>query len=146
MRKYTRGARLDAHLDHMKTHVVSAILNINQKVDSDWPLQIFDHQGELHHVMLKAGEMIWYESAKLVHGRSIPFNGTSFENIFIHFMPLAGKRGRWYNNDFALHFGAPVEEFTLEKLVQSDMEDNDYFNNMDMMYKDSTRQHPNTYS
>lgn len=32
LRKYTRSATLGAHLDHMKTHVVSAILNINQKV------------------------------------------------------------------------------------------------------------------
>ena len=89
--------------------------------------------------------MIWYESAKLVHGRSIPFNGTSFENIFIHFMPLAGKRGRWYNNDFSLHFGAPVEEFTLDKLMEADKEDsNEFFTQMDI-YKDSTKQSPNSY-
>ena len=32
LRKYTRGAWLHAHLDHLKTHVVSAILNIAQVV------------------------------------------------------------------------------------------------------------------
>ena len=30
IRKYTRGAFLAGHLDHMKSHVVSAILNIAQ--------------------------------------------------------------------------------------------------------------------
>ena len=30
LRKYTRGAKLGAHVDHMETHVVSAILNIKQ--------------------------------------------------------------------------------------------------------------------
>jgi hypothetical protein len=28
--KYTRGAKLAEHVDHMETHVVSAILNIKQ--------------------------------------------------------------------------------------------------------------------
>ena len=31
---------------------------------------------QLHHVMLQPGEMVWYESAKLLHGRSQPLNGT----------------------------------------------------------------------
>ena len=99
IRKYTRGATLAGHLDHMRSHVVSAILNIAQAVDTDWPLQIYDHAGQvscgwctlhtchvtstlvcdwlqLHHVMLQPGEMVWYESAKLLHGRSQPLNGT----------------------------------------------------------------------
>ena len=52
------------HLDHMQTHVVSAILNINQNVDEEWPLQIFDHDGQLHHVLLQPGEMLKINSAK----------------------------------------------------------------------------------
>ena len=31
IRRYTRGAWLVSHLDHMHTHVVSAILNIGQQ-------------------------------------------------------------------------------------------------------------------
>ena len=30
IRKYTRGAKLAAHVDHMETHVISAIMNITQ--------------------------------------------------------------------------------------------------------------------
>ena len=73
LRKYTRGANLDAHLDHMKTHVVSAILNINQKVDSDWPLQIFDHQGELHHIMLRSGEFEGGETGFITSNQSFGY-------------------------------------------------------------------------
>jgi hypothetical protein len=32
IRKYTNGAKLMPHLDHMETHVISAILNIAQQV------------------------------------------------------------------------------------------------------------------
>ena len=32
IRKYTRGARLAAHVDHLKSHVVSAILNVKQVI------------------------------------------------------------------------------------------------------------------
>ena len=32
------------------THVVSAILNVGQKVDRDWPLHIQDNQGNNHQV------------------------------------------------------------------------------------------------
>ena len=117
LRKYKRGATLTAHLDHMKTHVISAILNINQKVDSDWPLQIFDHSGKLHSIHLKPGQMIWYESAKLVHGRALPLNGTYFENIFVHFMPTSQY---WYEHDYQLTFGEPVKQITVEDLIEQD--------------------------
>ena len=75
IRRYTRGARLQPHLDHLKSHVISAILNIAQDVDSPWPLQILDHSGRPHEVLLQPGEMVWYESASLVHARSRALNG-----------------------------------------------------------------------
>ena len=31
----------------------------HQDVEEDWPLQIFDHQGQAHEITLKPGEMIW---------------------------------------------------------------------------------------
>jgi hypothetical protein len=35
IRKYTRGAYLLSHMDHLKTHVVSAILNVAQVIIRD---------------------------------------------------------------------------------------------------------------
>ena len=45
------------------------------QVDSPWPLQIRDHSGRQHNVFLKPGQMVWYESASLVHARSVSLNG-----------------------------------------------------------------------
>lgn len=60
IRRYTRGAWLLSHLDHLQSHVISAILNIKQDVEEDWPLQILDHQGKQHEITLKPGEMVWW--------------------------------------------------------------------------------------
>jgi len=118
IRKYTRGAWLLSHLDHLKTHVVSAILNIKQNVEEDWPLQIFDHDGNIHEIILAPGEMVWYESAKLVHARIKPLKGKSFENVFVHYMP---RSMNWYNTDANL-LTEPVEVISLDKLDQSESE------------------------
>lgn len=117
IRKYTRGATLAQHVDHLRTHVISAILNIKQDVDEDWPLQIYDHDGRLHNIFLKPGEMIWYESAKLVHARAVPLNGSYFENIFVHYMPRAQQ---WYQSDYNANYARPTKLYTLEDLQEAD--------------------------
>lgn len=43
-RKYTNGSVLRMHVDTVNTHVVSAIINVDQSVEKDWPLLILDHQ------------------------------------------------------------------------------------------------------
>ena len=50
---------LIAHLDKPWSHVISAILNIGQEVEEDWPLFIKDHDDRSHKVVLRPGEMIW---------------------------------------------------------------------------------------
>ena len=103
----------------MRTHVISAILNIKQKVDSDWPLQIYDHDGRLHEVTLKEGEMVWYESAKMVHARATPLNGSYFENIFVHYMPRSRS---WFKKDFSMRYGDQVNPITMASLKQAELE------------------------
>ncbi len=46
------------------THVISGIVNVGQDVNEPWPLQILDHQGNVHHVTLEPGDLLWYESEK----------------------------------------------------------------------------------
>lgn len=87
IREYQNGAILDMHIDRMETHIISAILNVAQEVNTDWPLMIHDHFGRKHAVLLKPGEMLFYESARLKHGRPEPLNGASFANVFVHAMP-----------------------------------------------------------
>ena len=95
IRRYKDGAWLAAHVDQMATHVISAILNIGQMGDP-WPLHILDHDGRPHQVLLKEGQMVWYESAKLQHARPVRFRGKFFDNVFVHFKP---RDRRWYSKD-----------------------------------------------
>ena len=82
-----------SHVDQLGTHVISAIINVDQEVEEDWPLFIQDNRGEDHEVILRPGEMIWYESARLIHGRQRPLRGHHYDNVFIHYKP----RGLWYD-------------------------------------------------
>lgn len=43
-------AGLRDHVDIGETHIVSAIINVDQDVDKDWPLMILDHDGNRHMV------------------------------------------------------------------------------------------------
>ena len=45
IRRYTHGAVLLEHVDKVPSHIISAILQIDQKVDEDWPLTMIDHKG-----------------------------------------------------------------------------------------------------
>ena len=87
IREYQRGAVLKAHRDREGSHILSAILNIAQEVEEDWPLQIDDHSGCRRQVVLAPGEMVLYESARLLHGRETKLNGDTYANIFVHFQP-----------------------------------------------------------
>ena len=84
IREYRQGATLKVHVDKVETHHVSAIVNVYQYVNTDWPLHIHDHEGRLHNVYMQPGEAILYESARLMHGRPEPLDGLSYANFFIH--------------------------------------------------------------
>ena len=45
IRRYTRGAVLLQHVDRIPSHIISAILQIDQKVDENWALTLIDHKG-----------------------------------------------------------------------------------------------------
>ena len=87
IRIYHRGAVLKCHQDRLETHIISAIINVDQQVDEDWPLVIDDNFYRRHEVILKPGEMIFYEGGRLTHGRPHPLKGDFFANIFCHFKP-----------------------------------------------------------
>lgn len=87
IREYQRGAMLAMHVDRAETHVISAIVNVDQRVNEDWPLYILDHMARLHAVVLQPGDVLLYESARLKHGRPEPLHGDSYANIFAHTRP-----------------------------------------------------------
>ena len=88
IRDYKQGAVLIPHRDRKNTHIISAIINVAKDLDQDWPLVIEDHFYRKHEVFLEPGEIIYYESARLLHGRPYPMQGRSFANIFCHFTPI----------------------------------------------------------
>lgn len=75
------------HADNPSSHALSAIINVDQKVEEDWPLIILDHDGVEHTVIMKPGDILLYESAKLLHGRPEPLRGDHYDNIFVHYRP-----------------------------------------------------------
>ena len=70
-----------------ETHIISAIINVDQDVDSPWPLDVLDFNYNIRHIEMQPGDLVWYESARLPHGRVRPLNGTYYDNIFVHFYP-----------------------------------------------------------
>jgi prolyl 4-hydroxylase len=88
IRTYKDKAVLKPHRDRIETHIFGTIINVDQVVREDWLLMIEDHLYHEHQIILKPGEMIFYESARLKHGRPIPFEGDVFANIFCHFKPV----------------------------------------------------------
>jgi hypothetical protein len=96
VRRYINNSVLRMHVDTVNTHVVSAIINVDQgDMDRDWPLLILDHDGNEHNVIMEPGDMVLYESAKLLHGRPETMKGGHYDNIFIHYMPVSGWDYGW---------------------------------------------------
>ena len=95
-RRYSRASRLSLHVDRLSTHVISAIVNIQQEVEAPWLLDILDNSGRAHQVELMPGEMLLYESARLPHGRTRGLQGENFTNIFVHFRPT---NIQWFTDD-----------------------------------------------
>jgi prolyl 4-hydroxylase len=87
IREYTRGSTLGNHYDKKNTHVISAIIHLEDKSDKPWELYIEDHHYRPHQVTMEYGDVIFYESTTCLHGRPTPFEGDSHRNMYIHFTP-----------------------------------------------------------
>lgn len=75
------------HTDHVGTHVVSSIVHVDRDTDEPWPIVIEGLDGVTMEVDLQPGEMLFYESAKCVHGRPRPLNGNWYSSLFVHYRP-----------------------------------------------------------
>lgn len=95
IRTYHHNAVLIMHRDRLDTHIISAIINVAQQVNRDWPLYIEDNSYRQHQVLLKAGEMVFYEGGRLLHGRPEPLDGQAYANIFCHFKPVNYRAPAW---------------------------------------------------
>jgi hypothetical protein len=123
MREYTDGARLLSHVDRVETHAASLIINIQQMgMREPWPVEIYDHAGRLHEIPMEPGDIIYYESARCVHGRMRPLQGSSYVNIFSHYRPQGDPQ--WYIKPNPPSSSLPRIEYGLCSLdVESSLHD-----------------------
>jgi len=95
LRKYVQGARLLTHVDRETTHAVSLIVNIAQgNLTEPWPVEANDHADRLHEIIMEPGDIVYYESAKSLHGRNRPLMGPDayYVNLFTHYRPTGDPR------------------------------------------------------
>lgn len=97
IRTYQTGSYLIDHVDREDTHAVSAIMNVDQDIDEDWELEIFNLDGEMKRVAMQPGEMVFYESAKCMHGRPDPIVGRYYTNCFFHYRPVGNPK--WWQEE-----------------------------------------------
>jgi len=87
LRLYEDGNTLTMHTDHVDTHVISSIVHVDHDTDEPWPIVIEGFDGKTMEVALEPGEMLFYESAKCVHGRPRPMKGRWYTSLFVHYRP-----------------------------------------------------------
>jgi hypothetical protein len=95
MRRYEDGARLLTHVDRVETHAASLIINVAQGgIRRPWKVEIYDHADRLHEVEMVPGDIVFYESARCMHGRMRPLEGSFYVNVFAHYRPVGDPQ--WY--------------------------------------------------
>ena len=83
LRQYGNGAVLKAHRDRIDTHQVS--FSVTYFKNEDWPIELELENGKLYPIELKEGQSLYYEGARQKHGRTKPFKGTSYINMYVHY-------------------------------------------------------------
>jgi hypothetical protein len=81
-RVYLNKSRIRMHRDRLDLNI-GAILQIDQW-GHPWPLDIEDHNGKKHEIVLSAGEMVVYEASRISHGRLKEFEGVHYTNLLFH--------------------------------------------------------------
>ncbi len=86
VRTYLKDSSLGMHYDKYITHHVGSIICVDKDLDGteDWPLHLIDHEGKEQLIYLNVGDIVFYESAKLLHGRPTPLEGNSFSILMYH--------------------------------------------------------------
>jgi prolyl 4-hydroxylase len=84
---YKNAAVIKQHREDRNTNIVSAVINIHQCVNKPWPLVIDDHNYRKHQVYFTPGDILFYEGAKLSHGRPEALDGDEYAELILHYQP-----------------------------------------------------------
>lgn len=85
-RVFGRGQGLDLHVEHVSTHVVSSMLIVAADVEEPFAATFVDG-ARTHRIALDAGQMLFYEGARLPHGHPEPLVGETFVVVHLHYRP-----------------------------------------------------------
>merc|ERR1719502_847081 len=101
-RIYRKGSVLNMHADVFRTHIISAIVHVSHRnVQETWPLEVIGFDGKTKFLKTdEPGQIILYESAKVIHGRPSPLNGTEYTNIFFHYKPRGWQTPKTWTRPF----------------------------------------------
>eukprot|EP01041_Mallomonas_annulata_P003564 gene3564-7089_t len=87
IRVYKDKAVLATHVDRLPL-VTSCIIQVDQDINEPWPVEVYSHDGKAYNITMKPGEVAFYESHTVLHGRPFPLNGSFYANLFVHFIPV----------------------------------------------------------
>lgn len=106
VRNYWKGSTLKTHVDRVSTHILSAVYCVDASYPEGaerWPIETDpDLTGRHVSTEVKPGELFFYESAKLVHGRPKVLKGDYSAHMFIHFRPTG-----WTVDNIDRVYGVP---------------------------------------
>lgn len=88
IRVYQPGSYLYNHVDRSETHIISSTICVAHHLSKHWPLYIEDIDGHPYEISMEPGEMVFYEGAKLMHGRPYPLEGRFYAGMFVHYAPV----------------------------------------------------------
>jgi len=71
-----------------------------------WHVEIYDHADRLHEITMDEGDIVYYESARCLHGRMRPLNGEFYVNLFAHYRPIGDPE--WFLKDNPADGPAPL--------------------------------------
>merc|ERR1712192_29538 len=92
IRIYKRDSMLLDHIDRQGTHVISAVVQVDQDCDEGWPLTVEDEDGTMKEIYLQPGDIALYEGSRIFHGRSRVSKCNYMANLFSHYSPSATKK------------------------------------------------------
>jgi hypothetical protein len=88
IRLYRNQSQLIMHLDKARANIISILFHVGSSEDADpWPLVVEDYLGQTHEVVQTAGDMLFLEGAKVIHGRPTKFSGSWYASVFFQYRP-----------------------------------------------------------
>ena len=98
-RRYSKGSRIRMHVDEFglgkRAEWLGVLLQIDQDLQGapDWNFTVIGLDGEWHSFSTSPGDMVFFESRAVPHGRPEALQGESFANAFVFYLAARHESG-----------------------------------------------------